>query len=201
MGRTSDARERIVRSAARLFLTRSYDGVSVDELCAAADVRKGSFYYYFASKPELAAAVIDFHADALIALMAEVRTGTSMERLYGLADVTGGIQERYQERFGRIVGCPFGNLAAELSTVDDLVRARVAAAFERWEGQITTVCREVAADGGLRPGLDPDRLARAILAQAQGQILLAKATNGTAADIRTALHDLIDSSTREVAAQ
>jgi TetR/AcrR family transcriptional repressor of nem operon len=201
VGRTSDARERIVRGAARLFLTRSYDGVSVDELCAAADVRKGSFYYYFSSKPELAAAVIDFHIDALIARMAEVRAGTPIERLHGLADVTGEIQTRYQERFGRIVGCPFGNLAAELSTIDDLVRSRIAAAFQRWEDQIAIVCREVDAVGGLRPGLDPDRLAHTLLAQIQGQILLAKATNGTAADISAALHDLIDSSTREVAPQ
>lgn len=64
MPRTSDARERIVTSAARLFLERSYQAVGVDELCRAADVRKGSFYHYFPSKSELAKAVIDLHAEA-----------------------------------------------------------------------------------------------------------------------------------------
>jgi TetR/AcrR family transcriptional repressor of nem operon len=201
MGRTSDARDRIVRAAARLFLTRSYDGVSVEELCAEADVRKGSFYYYFASKPELAAAVVDFHIDALIERFDQVRGDAAVPRLHGLADTIGAVQYAYEKRFGRIVGCPFGNLAAELSTIDELIQARLAAAFARWEGHIADICRQAEREGTLRPGLDPDRFARALLAQAQGQILLAKATNGAAADISAALHDLIDSSTRKVASR
>ena len=43
MPRTSDARERIVSTAARLFLERSYQAVGVDELCQSADVRKGRY--------------------------------------------------------------------------------------------------------------------------------------------------------------
>jgi TetR/AcrR family transcriptional repressor of nem operon len=34
-----------VGTAARLFLERSYHDVGVEELCIAADVRKGSFYH------------------------------------------------------------------------------------------------------------------------------------------------------------
>lgn len=201
MGRTSDARERIVRKAARQFLTRSYDAVSVDELCAAADVRKGSFYYYFSSKSELAKAVVDFHVESLMARVADVPGESAADRLHGIADAIGGIQDFFERRFGRVVGCPFGNLAAELSTVDDGLREHLAVAFTRWEAQIAIICRQAAEQGVLPPGLDPDRFARAILAQAQGQILLAKATNGRAADVSAALHDLIDSSTREVTAQ
>ena len=48
-----------------MFLERSYQAVGVDELCQAADVRKGSFYHYFSSKSELAKAVIDLHAEGL----------------------------------------------------------------------------------------------------------------------------------------
>lgn len=199
MGRTSDARDRIVRKAARLFLTRSYDAVSVDELCAAADVRKGSFYHYFASKSELAAAVIDFHVEGLMARLTDLPGEDAAQRLHGVADAIGGIQDFFERRFGRVVGCPFGNLAAELSTVDDGLREHLAAAFARWQEEIAAVCRQAAADGVLRAGLDPDRFARSLLAQAQGQILLAKATGGSAADIPAALHELIDSSTREVA--
>ena len=57
MPRTSDARDRIVSTAARLFLERSYHNVGVEELCAVADVRKGSFYHYFSSKGELGSAL------------------------------------------------------------------------------------------------------------------------------------------------
>ena len=59
MGRTSDARERLVDEACRLFHARSYESVGVQELCEAAAINKGSFYHFFASKDDLAAAVID----------------------------------------------------------------------------------------------------------------------------------------------
>ena len=43
MGRTSDAKERLIRAAMDLFFTRSYTAVGVQELCKAAAVKKGKF--------------------------------------------------------------------------------------------------------------------------------------------------------------
>lgn len=262
MTRTSDARERLVRTAARLFLTRSYQAVGVDELCAAADVRKGSFYYYFRAKAELAKAVIDWHAAALWARLdeagaaarADTRTtppeappargpvravddgrpvaggheaaggrgpadddgraggrvaarGTAgphelpaAARLHAVADAIGAIQTAFQERFGAIVGCPFGNLAAELATTDDALRDHLAGVFTEWEGRLARLCRQAAAEGALRPGADPDRFARILIAQFQGMILLAKTGRFPAAEVAAALHQVIDSHLAEGAA-
>ncbi|WP_199433703.1 TetR/AcrR family transcriptional regulator [Qaidamihabitans albus] len=197
MGRISDSRERIVRASARLFLSRSYGAVSVDELCAAADVRKGSFYHFFPSKAELAKAVIDLHTQGLLAQLSAASGASAAERLRGVADAVGAIQTRFESKYGRIVGCPFGNLAAELSTLDDSLREHLAAAFARWEREFAVLCRQAQADGALRDGVDPDRLARSLLALAQGQILLAKVEGLSAAGIPAALRDLIDVHLRE----
>jgi TetR/AcrR family transcriptional regulator, transcriptional repressor for nem operon len=191
MGRTSDARERIVRAAARLFLTRSYHSVGVDDLCAAADVRKGSFYHYFPSKADLAMAVIDLHAEAFWVRLGDDEQAAPLERLHAAADAIGAIQMDFESRFGRVVGCPFGNLAAELATTDDDVRQHVAAVLADLERRLAAVCRQANEQGLLRTGLDPDRLAHALLAQYQGTILLAKASASTAADLSSALHQLI----------
>ena len=59
MGRTSNARERLIESASELWHSRSYADVGVNEICEHAGVRKGSFYHFFASKQDLALAVID----------------------------------------------------------------------------------------------------------------------------------------------
>ncbi|SFQ33124.1 TetR/AcrR family transcriptional regulator, transcriptional repressor for nem operon [Amycolatopsis arida] len=192
MGRTSDARERIVRAAARLFLTASYESVGVEDVCLAADVRKGSFYHYFRSKADLALAVIDFHATALDERMTRAATTPDpAAALVAVARTIGEIQTGFELRFGHVVGCPFGNLAAELSTADDAVRIRLARVFTDWRRQIALACHRAAGHGLLRPGTDPERLARALLAQAQGAILLAKVDGSPARDIADALHDLI----------
>jgi TetR/AcrR family transcriptional repressor of nem operon len=191
MGRTSDARERIVRAAARLFLTRSYHAVGVDELCAAADVRKGSFYHYFPSKSDLAKAVIDMHADAFWARLDASQEAAPPDRLHAAADAIGAIQMGFESRFGRAVGCPFGNFAAELATTDDELRQHVAGVLAELERRLAVVCREAGEQRLLRPGVDPDQLAHTLLAQYQGMILLAKVGGTSGAQLAPALHQLI----------
>jgi TetR/AcrR family transcriptional regulator, transcriptional repressor for nem operon len=190
--RTSDARERLVSSAARLFLERSYHGVGVDELCAAADVRKGSFYHYFSSKSELVKAVVDLHADAFLAKLAGSAGATPSEKLHAIPDAIGAIQTALETQFGRAVGCPFGNLAAELSTTDEAVRTHLAHQLGAMERQLAIICREAADQGVLRPGTDPDQLAHALLAHYQGIILLAKLHDAGVSVVAPALHDFVD---------
>ena len=59
MPRTSDAKERLTDAAMDLIWQNSYGATSVDAICARAQVRKGSFYYFFKSKSELAAAALE----------------------------------------------------------------------------------------------------------------------------------------------
>lgn len=184
-------RDRIVRSAAKLFLTRSYNAVGIADLCTAADVRKGSFYHFFPSKAELAKAVIDLHAAEFERKFTEAEDAGA--ELYAVAGAVAQVQSRFEERFGRIVGCPFGNLAAELSTTDDELRLYVAEVFARWEKRLLTACRRAK----LRPGVGPDDLARMILAQIQGLILLAKVQDRPAAEITAGLRTLIAGVTLE----
>ncbi|MBO0795394.1 MAG: TetR/AcrR family transcriptional regulator, partial [Ktedonobacteraceae bacterium] len=59
MGRPSDARKRLIEAAKNVIFSHSYEGVSVDELCAAAGVAKSSFYHFFSSKQDLVLAAIE----------------------------------------------------------------------------------------------------------------------------------------------
>jgi TetR/AcrR family transcriptional repressor of nem operon len=190
--RTSDARERIVSTAARLFLERSYQAVGVDELCQAADVRKGSFYHYFSSKSELAKAVVDLHARTFAKQLSGPPTSSAVQKLHAIPEAINTIQSALEKQFGRAVGCPFGNFAAELSTTDDDLRAHLAATLAAMERHLAAACHEAADAGMLRDGTDPDRLAHALLAQYQGIILLAKLNDSGVGHLAPALHEFID---------
>ena len=192
-------RDRIVRSAARLFLTRSYTSVGIADVCAAADVRKGSFYHFFPAKADLGRAVIDLHAGEFERQL-ELRSGQARDaagELLAVAVAVAQVQEGFERRFGRIVGCPFGNLAAELATVETGLGEHVAAVFGRWQERLAGACRRAAAAGVLRPGTDPDTLAHAILAQTQGLILLAKVRASPAGEIGAGLRAMIAASLTE----
>lgn len=192
MPRRSDARDRIVATAARLFLERSYQAVGIDELCQSADVRKGSFYHFFSSKSELAKAVVDLHADAFGRRLSGSPEMTPAQKLHAIPDAIGVIQSALEAQFGRAVGCPFGNFAAELSTTDDELRTHLAARLGAMEHHLAATCREAADAGILRQGTDPDQLAHALLAQYQGIILLAKLNDSGVGGLAPALHDFIN---------
>ena len=51
-------KEKIVRSARRLFNRRGFDAVSIDDVMADAGLTRGSFYSYFESKGDLYAEAI-----------------------------------------------------------------------------------------------------------------------------------------------
>jgi TetR/AcrR family transcriptional repressor of nem operon len=186
------ARQRIVNSAARLFLSRSFQAVGVDELCRAADVRKGSFYHYFPSKSDLAKAVIDANLQALENRWRTAPAGDGLTHLRWMVDQLAVIQVEFETKFGRVVGCPFGNLAVELATADDPVRVHVASAFTTIEAQLAVAVERAVAEGELRTGTDPHQMAHALLAQFQGLTLLAKVCATPADRIGPALGAFID---------
>ena len=58
MGRVSDAKERLMKAVRELIWTGSYGRTTIDQICDKAGVKKGSFYYFFDSKADLAGAAI-----------------------------------------------------------------------------------------------------------------------------------------------
>ena len=54
-------KERLTEAALDLIWHNSYGATSVDAICERAGAAKGSFYYFFKSKSELAIAALDIH--------------------------------------------------------------------------------------------------------------------------------------------
>ena len=180
MVRGNDTEERLVEAAAGLWHARSYADVGVSEICEVADVRKGSFYHFFSSKQELAVAVIDRHwrnAYQTVLLPALAAGETPMGQLQaltiGLADQVG----RFTDELGFMPGCPFGNLASELSTIDAAVRERLERLFESQREILQGLLERAVAAGELPDTTDTGEAARAMHAYIEGVLLMGKNAN------------------------
>jgi TetR/AcrR family transcriptional repressor of nem operon len=178
MGRTSDARERLVEEAARLFHSRSYEGVGVQELCEAAGINKGSFYHYFPSKDDLAAAVIDAQwasvRDDLLAptLADDIPPLARIERFF---DVLAKMQRSARKDLGVTPGCPIANLSGELCTHEPKLRRKLSRVFDGMREAFEATLRDAVQAGELPRGSDVSRGAEALVAFAEGALLLAAA--------------------------
>lgn len=175
MGRTSDARERILTAAKTLMLSRGYSALGVAEICKAAGVPKGSFYYFFASKEELALAVIDEHwavqrAEWMRALDGDVPPLQGLRRLY---ESTAAELRAGQRSCGTVTGCLLGNLALEMSTGTATVRERLREIFGEQVALVEETVAEARGRGEVTVA-DAHEAARALVAQLEGQVLFAK---------------------------
>ena len=179
MGRTSNARQRLIQSAMELFHSRSYADVGVNELCQNAGVKKGSFYHFFPSKQDLTLAALDAMSDLFDRLIGDpafAQDVPPLERVQRFFELIYQYQLSSAQNTGTMLGCPFGNLAVELSTQDEPIRLKVMQIFEIITGRLEHALEDAVASGVL-PETDTAAAAQAILAYLEGVELLAKTRN------------------------
>ncbi|MES9945485.1 MAG: TetR/AcrR family transcriptional regulator [Candidatus Thiodiazotropha sp.] len=174
-----DTKDRILATARDLFHGRSYADVGIKEICTMAKVQKGSFYHFFPSKRDLAMAVIDSMSDEWAnGFVAEAfdEALPPIERLDYMVDAIYFWQKAAKNMEGRMPGCLFGNLALEVSTRDEVIRARLNAVFAKASAHFHEALDEAVEKGEIPP-LDTEATATAMLAYLEGVILLAKTRN------------------------
>ncbi len=156
------SRAALIEGAAALFRKRGYDGVGIDELCAAAGLTRGAFYAHFRSKRELLQAVLSSSHDLLRRL--QERPAKHPQSL-----VTGGakVAQDYLNTHNRktvLAGCSLASLAMDTVRADAPTQAAYAAVTEKIVGEF---CRG-------NPALSKDE-ARVAVALCVGGLLLGAA--------------------------
>jgi TetR/AcrR family transcriptional repressor of nem operon len=169
-------REAVVRAASRLMRLHGYHGTSLDDVLRESGVGKGNFYYYFRSKEELGYAILDeLIADFL---------GRTLEPCFGdpggdpLAQIHCLLDRVLEAQRGRncVGGCPFGNLASELSDVHEGFRTRLAVVFSAWRDRLTRAVADAQTRGRLTRECAPVAVAQFLVASLEGAILMTKLT-------------------------
>jgi TetR/AcrR family transcriptional regulator, transcriptional repressor for nem operon len=178
MSRTTDAKERLLAAALDLIWSSSYGTVGVEEICARADVGKGSFYHFFPSKADLAVAAYEAHWREVQPLY-EAAFAPEIPPLERFTRWCAAICEKQMElyrRYGHVCGCPFSNVGAELSTKDEKLRQKSAEMIERGMPYVVRAITD-AMRAKLMPKRDAREAAEDVAACVLGQMLHAKILN------------------------
>jgi len=176
--RESDTKQKLLSTALTLIWESSYGSISVDDICNRAGVNKGSFYYAFKSKSDLAAAAFEDHWNKKRSLMDEIFSSQvpPLERLEKYCDRLVQDQLEKYQKVGKLCGCPFASIGSELSTQDEQIRKKAHELSERTMKYLAATLRDAAAEGIL-DAKDPVELARQVFCYAGGLIMQAKIEN------------------------
>lgn len=178
MGRTSDARERLISAVGELFLESGYHGTTIDAICQRAGVRKGTFYHFFGSKEDLAIAALELDRAARRQTLDAVFSPTRppLARLHLYCERIHTRQKEMKRSCGHVPGCPLFTLGAEVCTQEAKLRERINAALADYLTYFTSAIREAVAAGELDVA-DPAAKARCIFSLIQGAITQARIAN------------------------
>ncbi len=179
MGRTSDANERLKDAALGLIWEESYGAVTIDDICKRADVKKGSFYYFFQSKAELAVAALEKMwehdwkptLDRCFSPSADplVRIASHLEAVYHR-------QSAMKQKTGKVLGCPVCSVGSEVSTQEIDVCAKIRELLARKRRYYESAIRDAVAAGVIAP-CDPAQKALVLAGLIEGMVSQARIMN------------------------
>ncbi len=167
-------REKILESAYKLFHTQGYNQTSVDDILNASGVGKSNFYYHFKSKEDLGLIVLNlrisnYENDVLLKTLGNsgLKPSRKLKKFYKAVE---SIHLKSQCE----TGCPFGNLALEMSNSNENFRTVLSDFFNSWRDAILDCIREGVKSGEFRSDLPAKSIADLVLSHLHGAILMVK---------------------------
>jgi TetR/AcrR family transcriptional regulator, transcriptional repressor for nem operon len=178
MKQESASKLKLLDTAIDMIWASSYGSVSVDDICEKAGVNKGSFYYFFKSKSDLAVAAFDRHWELKRPLLDGIFSPQlpPLERLDRYCKVIIEDQKRKYQLFGKMLGCPFCSVGSELGTQDENIRLKMEQIFARQIKYTESLVRDLVAEG-LVQSSNPRELAEEMLSYITGVLMQAKIEN------------------------
>ena len=162
-------KERILDAAEEIMLTKGFHAVGLNEILAAVNVPKGSFYHHFASKEQFGVELIQHYI------------GKHLERLqkfFGPRDVPA--MEKFLEYWAYIVGrmtdggcaqcCLLVKLGLEVANFSEPMREALASGLKSSRAVFEKAIRDGQKDGSVRKELDPPEVAAVVQYLWQGAL-------------------------------
>jgi TetR/AcrR family transcriptional repressor of nem operon len=165
-------RTRILEQAEHLMHLRGFNNTSLEDIASACSMTKANLFHHFKSKEELGLAVLDFKMEAYRC--------DCMGPLSCCEDPIGAVKKLFTDAAcfykgnGCKAGCFVGNIALEMSDLNERFRAKAEAFFEEWAGGLETALKRARANGLFSSAMRPRATAEAILALYEGAIMLAR---------------------------
>jgi TetR/AcrR family transcriptional repressor of nem operon len=167
-------KQKLLDAAQQLMLAKGYTATSVDEICEAAGLTKGSFFHYFEGKEHLGRLV----AQHFYASMQQLSQAAPFHRKKDPLDRVLGRIEFYidlSRRPDAAKGCLLGTFVQELSDTHPTIRSVCACCFEDSAWSFKQDLDEAKAKYAPRARWNSQSLAEHLTAVLQGAIILAKA--------------------------
>lgn len=174
-----DTKQKLVDTALELLWKSSYGSVSVDDICKASGVKKGSFYHYFPSKMDLTIAAMEEETRHSVLVFDKFFSASIRpdKRFEALAEGLYEGQANALKNYGHVCGCPCTSIASEMAGQNDSIRLKFEEISAIKKSYFESAIRDMIAEGMLPASTDAKRRAQEVHNFISGEITLARIQN------------------------
>ncbi|GAB4191978.1 MAG: TetR/AcrR family transcriptional regulator [Calditrichia bacterium] len=169
-----DTREHIIQVGAEMVHKQGFNHTGLKEILDKAGVPKGSFYHYFKSKDDFGKALLDFYIQFYKSHFVPLLEDEQLSPLSKLRKFYKDHEVLF-ESMNYQGGCPIGNLALEMSDINDSMRSKIEWAFSEMKKTHIMLIEEAQKVGEINTKYSPGYLADFIINSWEGAILRMKA--------------------------
>lgn len=172
-----DTRQRLLDAAQQLILQHGFGATSVAMIVEQAGVTKGSFFYHFDSKADLAHALIERYADLELQLLhdtmqrAESLTSDPKQQLLVFINL---LIESFGPDKSPPEGCLFASYCYEVDLFDDKTLAITRRTLQTWGDVLLDKLEEVAENYPPRREVDLESLADSLMTVFEGGFVVSR---------------------------
>jgi TetR/AcrR family transcriptional repressor of nem operon len=169
-----NTRNDLIDAGIEILHAGGYSASGVQEIVAAANVPKGSFYNYFESKEAFSAEVLDVYFTRNFEY---AKVLLRDERIPPRERLVIYFKERcnYHVRMSYKRGCLLGNLSLEVADHSGLIRERLTNHFAAWTALLEACITSAQKDGSICNPLSASTLAEFVLNAWEGALVRSRA--------------------------
>lgn len=135
------SKHKIIECSAKLFIKNGYNNTGIKEILKETNLPKGSFYYHFENKKDLAIQVANFYKEEMWKWLLNISTNRNWcefsDKL--IDDISKAARE------GKYFGCPFAVLGTEMAFVEP----EILEYFSRPLGGLINIFSKVLENSGV----------------------------------------------------
>ena len=182
MKKGEESRQHLIECAAELFWKNGYSATGINEILKQTGLPKGSFYFYFKSKDDLASAVTEYYQKILLEQFQSSSQGNDWESF--IEEIFDYLSVRTSRQ--TFAGCPYAVMGMETA----LSKPAVASVFMEGLKKLEQIFQKVLLYSGL-PQDHAAILSRRMLSIYQGYLLLGR-INGDLSYLKNAEKNMIE---------
>ncbi|GAA3631846.1 TetR/AcrR family transcriptional regulator [Flavivirga jejuensis] len=164
----------LLEKGIEILWSKGYNGTSVNDIVKAANVPKGSFYFYFDSKEDFAVKAIDKYFNAHFAESKVLLEGTSInpkQRLINFYEFRASLLKGEMECK---MGCMACNLASEMADHNEKIRTAILVKEQKVLELITSTIKEAQEVGDIKNTMKAEIIASFIEDAGKGSMISMK---------------------------